>query len=179
MWKWDELSDVVTMISSDSAMILVKNYTYLPICRYLMISPTKIVLISPGKGHAHRWDLLTSSKKFKGLIDKDGEDLWRSGILTSLGGFLKWRYPNSWMVKTKVVSSGTSYKNEWFRGTHGYPPILGNLRTVKYLFARSYLEWAMWSSQYLCMVSPPWECDLRKFFGSTKFGVIYFHLLSS
>ena len=62
------------MISSDSAMILVKNYTYLPICRYLMISPTKIVLISPGKGHAHRWDLLTSSKKFKGLIDKDGED---------------------------------------------------------------------------------------------------------
>eukprot|EP00435_Cladocopium_sp_Y103_P003937 s5961_g1.t1 len=32
-------------------------------------------LITLGKGHAHRWDLLTSSKKFKGLIDKDGEDL--------------------------------------------------------------------------------------------------------
>lgn len=28
-------------------------------------------LITLGKGHAHRWDLLTSSKKFKGLIDKD------------------------------------------------------------------------------------------------------------
>ncbi|CAL1150919.1 unnamed protein product, partial [Cladocopium goreaui] len=27
--------------------------------------------ITLGKGHAHRWDLLTSSKKFKGLIDKD------------------------------------------------------------------------------------------------------------
>ena len=113
VWKWDELSDVVTMISSDSAMILVKNYTYLPICRYLMISPRKIVFISPGKGHAHRWDLLTSSKKFKGLIDKDGEDLWRSGILTRrYGGFLKWRYPNSWMVKQKVFiveNLGTSY----------------------------------------------------------------------
>ena len=39
-----------------------------------------------GKGHAHRWDLLTSDmKKFKALIDKDG---FFGGGLGALPGFL-------------------------------------------------------------------------------------------
>ena len=36
-------------------------------------------------------------------------------------GFLKWGYPNSWMVY-----QGTSHENGWFRGT----PILGNLQIL-------------------------------------------------
>ena len=122
VWKWDELSDVVTMISSDSAMILVKNYTYLPICRYFMISPSKSCSSRQEKvTHTAGtcWQAAKSLKVWSTRMAKIRE----SGILTSrYGGFLKWRYPNSWMVKTKLFLVEHLIKMNDFGVPMGTPP---------------------------------------------------------